>query len=172
MTSTGQQYPQLTLFAEATHANHSALQDNETEQTTNGTYGQGSQTQFAHYDPGSHSWRTSQDTLVWDSGTYKQTWPRAGMTRNGTAYRQPPSAHRTYVTEYSSLLNGAPLWPTPTAIAWAATGQRANLQRKVETGILSEEEKRSMQAGNRGRTNPEWVEWLMGFPTGWTELEH
>lgn len=21
-----------------------------------------------------------------------------------------------------------------------------------------------------GRLNPEWVEWLMGWPTGWTEL--
>ncbi len=23
-----------------------------------------------------------------------------------------------------------------------------------------------------GMLNPEWVEWLMGFPIGWTELEH
>ena len=23
-----------------------------------------------------------------------------------------------------------------------------------------------------GSLNPEWVEWLMGYPTGWTELEH
>ena len=22
-----------------------------------------------------------------------------------------------------------------------------------------------------GRLNPEWVEWLMGFPAGWTDLE-
>jgi hypothetical protein len=24
--------------------------------------------------------------------------------------------------------------------------------------------------GRIGPMNPEWVEWLMGFPTGWTEL--
>ena len=24
--------------------------------------------------------------------------------------------------------------------------------------------------GRLGPMNPEWVEWLMGFPTGWTEL--
>lgn len=23
-----------------------------------------------------------------------------------------------------------------------------------------------------GRGNPEWIEWLMGFPTGWTDLKH
>jgi len=23
-----------------------------------------------------------------------------------------------------------------------------------------------------GQLNPMWVEWLMGFPTGWTDLKH
>jgi hypothetical protein len=26
--------------------------------------------------------------------------------------------------------------------------------------------------GSIGRTNPEWVEWLMGYPIGFTELKH
>ena len=26
-------------------------------------------------------------------------------------------------------------------------------------------------AGNGGKLNPTWVEWLMGFPTGWTDLK-
>ena len=26
--------------------------------------------------------------------------------------------------------------------------------------------------GVTGRTNPEWIEWFMGYPIGWTELEH
>jgi hypothetical protein len=25
--------------------------------------------------------------------------------------------------------------------------------------------------GNGGKLNPTWVEWLMGFPTGWTDLK-
>lgn len=25
--------------------------------------------------------------------------------------------------------------------------------------------------GIAGRMNPEWIEWLMGYPTGWTELK-
>lgn len=23
-----------------------------------------------------------------------------------------------------------------------------------------------------GRLNPAWIEWLMGYPIGWTELKH
>ena len=26
--------------------------------------------------------------------------------------------------------------------------------------------------GSIGRTNPAWIEWLMGYPIGWTELDH
>ena len=26
--------------------------------------------------------------------------------------------------------------------------------------------------GTTGRMNPEWIEWLMGYPIGWTELNH
>ncbi len=29
----------------------------------------------------------------------------------------------------------------------------------------------SMTAGNGGKLNPTWVEWLMGFPLGWTDLD-
>ena len=33
------------------------------------------------------------------------------------------------------------------------------------------EEARLMGAGNGGQLNPPWVEWLMGWPTGWTDLK-
>lgn len=170
MTLSGEPWNQLTLFVEATHANRLASPANEMEPTTNGTYGQNLQTLLGFYDPNTHSWKTSQVTLVLDSEQSLQTWPRAGMTRNGTAYQLPASAHRTYATDFGLLLHGQELWPTPTAMTWA-TGQRAKLTRKVQAGILSEEEKRSLQAGNRGKTNPAFLEWLMGFPIGWTDAE-
>ena len=28
-----------------------------------------------------------------------------------------------------------------------------------------------LAGGGTGNLNPEWTEWLMGFPTGWTELD-
>lgn len=36
---------------------------------------------------------------------------------------------------------------------------------------FTEEERRSMRAGNGGQLNPDWVEWLMGWPIGYTDLK-
>ena len=41
---------------------------------------------------------------------------------------------------------------------------------KLDDSILSEEERRNMSQGDGGQLNPTWVEWLMGFPLGWTDL--
>ena len=43
---------------------------------------------------------------------------------------------------------------------------------KYLDGQITYEEKMAMQAGPRGvgKLNPTWVEWLMGFPIGWTDL--
>ncbi len=62
---------------------------------------------FAEFDPDSLSWRTFQLSLLEDWTLFSETWPRAGMTRSGTAYRRQPSAPLTVVTGSSS-------WPTPT----------------------------------------------------------
>lgn len=60
------------------------------------------------------------------------------------------------------------LWPTPTRITntggaalckWGGAGSRAKLSRMVTPEELN------------GALNPTWVEWLMGFPLGWTDLE-
>jgi hypothetical protein len=38
-------------------------------------------------------------------------------------------------------------------------------------GIITDTERKQMTAGNGGQLNPTWVEWLMGYPLGWTALE-
>jgi hypothetical protein len=130
-----------------THANHSAQLANAKEQTTQDIYGRTSGTPFAHFDHELHCWKTLQGTFPLDSATSNPTWPRSGMTRNGIAYQLQPLAPRTCETEFSSLL-----W-TPTRTAnYAAPSMKA-------------------RNGNDGYSNPEWVEWLMGFPIGWTDCE-
>jgi hypothetical protein len=52
----------------------------------------------------------------------------------------------------------ARLWTTPCA---DDTGHRKNRYAQGGTAL-------STQAG--GQLNPRWVEWLMGFPLGWTDL--
>jgi hypothetical protein len=60
------------------------------------------------------------------------------------------------------------LWPTPTAITdsggaalckWGGSGSREKLRTMVTPDELN------------GQLNPEFVEWLMGFPLGWTVCE-
>ena len=48
------------------------------------------------------------------------------------------------------------LWPTPCA---------SNAQ-----GTHGGENGRSLRTGGAGQLNQTWVEWLMGFPPGWTDL--
>lgn len=65
---------------------------------------------FAHYDPATSSWRTSQVsllTLTWDECS--ETWPRAGTMRNGIAFPQVPLAPLT-----GGIASG--LWPTPCSL--------------------------------------------------------
>lgn len=58
------------------------------------------------------------------------------------------------------------LWPTPrTAGMCGGTGNWEQLKEKC-TDLA---EARAMGAGNGGQLNPTWVEWLMGYPLGWTD---
>lgn len=62
------------------------------------------------------------------------------------------------------------MWPTPNAgdykagMSNAPGRQQSSLPRSV--GIAE-----GTSSGRRGGLNPTWVEWLMGFPMGWTALK-
>jgi hypothetical protein len=62
--------------------------------------------------------------------------------------------------------------PTPTAMGhhtggrmneWGGSSARSQVHSLVEAGLLQKKEV-------SGKLNPTWVEWLMGFPLGWTDL--
>lgn len=58
------------------------------------------------------------------------------------------------------------LWPTPTAQdAKNSTLPRSQRERESLVGEVIREE-----LGRDGQLNPDWVEWLMGFPAGWTQI--
>ncbi len=60
-------------------------------------------------------------------------------------------------------------WPTPTARGYRDSGAPAEFTR-----VTPELTGAALLAANnvvkRGKLNPPWVEWLMGLPSGWTEL--
>ena len=60
-------------------------------------------------------------------------------------------------------------YPTPKTNGFCGgSGAAAKIRQNED---LSTEEKRSMLAGNGGQLNPTWVEWLIGWPLGWTDLK-
>jgi hypothetical protein len=145
---------------------------------------------LARFDPASCSWRTAQPSLLGDSDECLVTWPRSGTTRNGLCWERPMLAPRTSATasglwpapvsdDTSSrskpyAQGGTPLslavklWPTPTTPAgncvgrldeWGGSRSRAVMRTLVTAEELG------------GPLNPPWVEWLMGWPLGWTDLK-
>ena len=63
------------------------------------------------------------------------------------------------------------VWPTPT-VAMAKGSSGGALTRK--TGKSRENDRLDYAVegdAKNGRLNPTWVEWLMGWPLGWTELQ-
>lgn len=63
------------------------------------------------------------------------------------------------------------VFPTPrTKGLCGGSGNFETLKKLQESGTISDAERRSMAAGNGGTLNPTWVEWLMGWPIGWTDL--
>ena len=128
---------------------------------------------LARYDLLTSSWKTSQRCLAEDSERFSETWPRSGMMRNGTAYLRPPCAPLTGETGFSS-------WGTPRASIGGGDAVKRAARGMLEGQVLVWPTPRCHNASEtaspseRKRRSPGlgavWVEQLMGFPDGWTEV--
>jgi hypothetical protein len=98
-----------------------------------------------------HSWKTAQRSLFADSTESSPTFPRWGMAVRGVLWPLPTLVRHTAVTAFSS-------WPTPTVQDSKNNGAPSQLQRNAL----------SLNALVGGPLNPPWVEWLQGWPIGWT----
>ena len=210
-------------------------------------FGPSSLGSLVSFDPDTCSWRTFQLSLIEDSDECLETWPRAGMTRSGIAYRLSPSVPLISVIGSGSsrmrVDTGEGLWPTPDAsvaqdgekpATWLERRERVKetadnsngmgmpltiavqMWPTPDTGLSANghgrrgvssnpnhQSGRDLEAAARtrawptptaqdasnnagpsqyernslplnaavgGALNPEWVDWLMGYPTGWTAL--
>jgi hypothetical protein len=97
-----------TLSPAVTHANHLVTQDLGKERMMNDTSGHTLGTPLTRYDPDTQSWRTSQDTSLWDLPMSSPSLPQSGSMRNGELFERPMLARPTDASGYLSL-------PTPTA---------------------------------------------------------
>lgn len=130
---------------------------------------------LARLDPASRSWRTAQPSLFEDLGESSVTWPRSGMTAGGQCWELPMSAPRTDV-----IASGLSL-PTPTAQPANGTPQmfldrkRAAVVKGASMGIVLSDLQlylvaRERGMDGRGKVNPTYLEWMMGWPRNWTAL--
>lgn len=220
-------------------------------------YGENLRGSFAKWDRSSSTWKTVQLSLLEDSATFSETWPRSGMTRNGRACLRPTAMPRIYgngsgywptpvasdtgtrtkpyaqggtalslavtiwptptvcgnynrkgasSTSGDGLATAVMTWPTPTATlatkggrvtprkgreggtlieavsarkwptpcasASASKGSSpASLTRKSGKSRTNDRIDHAVMHSDGGQLNPEWVEWLMGWPIGHTGLE-
>ena len=93
-------------------------------------------------------------------------WP----TATGQDNAQVRGVGKTKGTKRGTTLGGAVrMWPTPTANEDAAGTPAGKMQGML--GNHPDIRGTTPEEWSRGSLNPAWVEWLMGFPTGHTDLK-
>ena len=167
-------------------------------EATSQVYGQSLPELSGRYDPDMRSWRTPRNLFGEGLTLSPETWSAWGIVLHGAYYPRRPLAPSTSdadsgrlqketfptptvntaknsATESQrrrktlDLLNYVVKYPTPMASAYGGcTGARRKIR---QMDNLTDEEKRSLCAGNFGTLNPDWAEWLMGWPAGWTQTE-
>ena len=85
---------------------------------------------------------------------------------NGHFYRENKKGERWGV----KLRDVMEMYPTPTARDWKDTGINSNYNRMAEKSILSGTVMMKQKKVG-GKLNPEFVEFLMGYPLHWTKVE-
>lgn len=166
----------LTWFRGAFPARTSALPARVTGSTASApAFGRKWLGSLARYDHDSRSWKTAQYSLLGGSAEFLATWPAWGSMRNGECWERTMPELRTCGTDFG-------LWPTPCATDSSDRKVSARMHETKngtfkhigENGTLSQV-RLSQVVKHRtpdgvGRMNPDWVEWLMGWPIGHTEL--
>jgi hypothetical protein len=135
-------------------------------------------------------------TSRWASSAAFLTWKASGIKPRHLLFQLAPSAPRTdaigsglWPTPRSCSAMAAgniqnrvndkfpnlesvvarTMWPTPTANEDAAGTPAGKMQGML--GNHPDIRGTTQEEWSRGSLNPTWVEWLMGFPTGWTDLK-
>lgn len=179
---------QLTLFPAGTldHASLLVLPGSDEARKMTATSGRKLLEYSRKSDPVGLLVKMLLDTSVWGSTTCYLTW-KAKVTKQSRLYFQlVPSTPHTDETECS-------LWPTPHANCHTGAGEKGEGGMNIQTAVkmwptpAAQDAKNAtlppsqidrdtvpgavIRSGETGQLNPEWVEALMCFPIGWTDVE-
>ena len=145
----------------ATRANRSVTQACGKGKKTQGTSGRFCAEQFELFSPDEYSSKTSRGTSRLDSQRCSAIWKRMVTKVRGEYSARLKSVHRTKG-------NGCSSWPTASARDWKDTGKREALAKYEHKKRLA---CTVAARGDSGHLSPMFVESLMGFPIGYTELD-
>ena len=153
----------------------------------------------AKFCPLTSSWRTHHCLWEEDLPESSVTLPRWGMMRSGVLSERITLPHLTSATESGSSLptptcaaaiqgvnqpdgkRGQTLlgaakkqsWPTPCATDYKGSGKTGQLRDRLDYAVergATKSHVYSPPTDQQGQLNPTWVELLMGWPPGWTDL--
>jgi hypothetical protein len=150
-------------------------QEKEQDSTENdldcGSKWQGS---LAKCNPPTSGWKTAQYSLFGGLTEFSGTWPRWGMMQNGELSALTMPALRTNETEFGYL-------PTPTRADGFQNNPSYRRNRETWekcttlTALLLGKKFRLSGAAPRPKGKflvmPRFVQWMMGWPDGWTNLD-
>jgi hypothetical protein len=144
---------QLTLFAEDSHVSLLVQPGSDEARQMTATSGRSLGALLQRSDPAGLWLKMCLDSERYISTRCYLTWKGWATPQRRPLCRLVPSTPRTDETGFGS-------WPTPT--------QSDGLGGPGHSGRDGGKNLRTVVAGS---LNPTWVEWLMGFPLGWTDLE-
>ena len=111
--------------------------------------------------------KTSGEGLATAASKWPTPSARDAAGANSAEHLSKPRGHhdqlpnRVKMVSLGMAEDPARTWPTPTSRDY-----------KGESGNHSCLPKEVKHENGAGQLNPEWVEWLMGWPQGWTALNH
>jgi len=126
---------------------------------------------LAKFDPVTSLWKIAQCSLIEDSIECLETFPKWGLMRNGELWEQTSLAHPIDEKEFGYL-------PTPTA-SDQYNGNTKGIEYRNKR-IIRTSQTTGTEFGakltdfyrliNGVNLHPDFAEWMMGWPQGWTEL--
>ena len=194
----GLDYEQLTLFQEASHASHLVWPGSEEARTMTATSGRKCLELYRKSGPLGSLVRMLVGSSEWVSTRRYLTWKPQATKRGRLYFRLVPLTPPTDVidarllhtpTRFDAdcgdlkgkeftgtrhamkLIQAVKMWPTPKATDCKGSGRRGSkaaehdLARGNLKGVVMYRDH-----GDVGQLNPDWVEWLMAFPPGWTDI--
>jgi hypothetical protein len=112
---------------------------------------------------------------VWAAqGKVPEMWPTPRANSAMASTITPEIAHDPKRRPNLETVVGRRMWPTPithgTMTATRVENERKFLQNGGEYSTRLLQAVALSNTASTGYLNPTWVEWLMGFPEGWTDL--